>query len=50
MGTLVLALLILAIIGVLPFYPYSKDWGYGPCSVGIVALIVIAVLMLSGRL
>lgn len=49
MGTILLVILILLLIGGLPHWPYAS-WGYGPSGgVGVVLLIVI-VLLLMGRL
>lgn len=49
LGTILLIVLILILIGVLPTWPYSGGWGYYPTGgVGIVLLIII-VLLLMGR-
>jgi hypothetical protein len=49
-GTLLLIILILLLIGAVPSWPYSRDWGYYPSGgIGLVVLIVI-VLLLLGRL
>jgi hypothetical protein len=50
LGTILLVLLILVILGALPTWPYSAGWGYYPSGgVGILLLIVI-VLLISGRI
>jgi hypothetical protein len=50
MSTILLIVLILLLIGALPTYPYSRDWGYYPSGgLGLVLLILI-VLMLFGRI
>lgn len=50
LGTLLVVILILALIGAVPNWGYSRSWGYGPSGlVGIVLLIVI-VLLLMGRI
>lgn len=50
LGMFLLILLILMLIGVLPTWPYSRDWGRAPVSgVGIV-LIIIIILLLMGKL
>ena len=50
MGTILLILLILLLIGALPAWPYSSGWGYWPSGgLGLVLLIVI-ILALTGRL
>jgi hypothetical protein len=50
LGTVVLIILILLLIGALPTWPYSSSWGYAPTSgLGLVVVVVI-VLLLMGRL
>ncbi|PYL22126.1 MAG: DUF3309 domain-containing protein [Verrucomicrobia bacterium] len=50
MGTILLILLILLLIGALPAWPYSSGWGYWPSGgLGLILLIVI-ILALTGRL
>jgi hypothetical protein len=50
MGTLVIILLVLLLVGALPSWPYSSGWGYYPSGgLGLVLLIVL-VLALTGRL
>ena len=50
MGTILLIILILVLIGALPTWPYSSGWGYYPSSgVGLIVLILI-ILLLTGRL
>jgi hypothetical protein len=49
-GLLLLIILVLALIGVLPAWPHSRSWGYGPTGgVGLVVVILI-VLLLMGRI
>ena len=50
MGTLLLVLLILMLIGSVPAWPYSRGWGYYPSGgLGLVVLVLV-VLLLTGRL
>jgi hypothetical protein len=50
LGTIILVILVLFLIGVLPTWPHSRGWGYGPAGgVGLV-VVVMLVLVLSGRL
>jgi len=50
LGTILLIVLILILIGALPTWPYSSGWGYYPSGgVGLI-LIIIVVLLLMGRL
>jgi hypothetical protein len=49
LGTILLIILILMLIGVIPAWPHSKNWGYGPSGgVGLVVVIII-ILLLLGR-
>jgi hypothetical protein len=50
LGTVLLIILILALLGSLPAWPYSTGWGYYPSGgLGLVLLIVI-ILLLMGRI
>lgn len=50
MGTILLIILILLLIGALPAWPYSSGWGYWPSGgLGLILLIVI-ILAFAGRL
>jgi len=50
LGTILIVLLILFLIGALPTWPHSANWGYYPSGgLGIVVIIVV-VLLLTGRL
>jgi hypothetical protein len=50
LGTVLLVILVLMLIGVLPTWPHSHAWGYGPTGgVGLV-LIILIVLVFTGRL
>jgi len=49
-GTILLILLVLLLIGALPTWPYSGGWGYFPSGGLGLVLIVLLVLVLSGRL
>jgi hypothetical protein len=50
LGTILLIILVLALLGVLPTWPHSASWGYVPSGgLGLILLIVI-VLLLMGRL
>ncbi|MFA7311026.1 MULTISPECIES: DUF3309 family protein [Shewanella] len=48
MGTILLVVLILMLIGVAPTWPHSKSWGYGPSGgLGLVVLILVILLLLG---
>lgn len=50
LGTIILIILVLALLGLLPTWPYSSGWGYGPSGgVGLI-VVVLVVLLLMGRL
>jgi hypothetical protein len=50
LGTILLVLLILALVGALPSWPHSRQWGYAPTGgLGLVLLIVV-VLLVTGRI
>ena len=50
LGTILLIILILMLIGAIPTWPHSRSWGYGPSGgLGLVVIIII-VLLLMGRL
>lgn len=50
LGTILLVVLILMLFGAIPAWPHSKSWGYYPSGLAGVALIVVIVLLLTGRL
>ncbi len=50
MGTILLVILVLALIGVLPTWPHSRSWGYGPTGITGLLVVVLIVLLLTGRL
>jgi hypothetical protein len=49
-GTILIILLILLLIGALPRWGYSSGWGYGPSGLLGIILIVVVVLLLLGRI
>jgi Protein of unknown function (DUF3309) len=48
--TILLIILILILIGVIPTWPHSRDWGYAPGGVVGLILIILLILMLLGRI
>jgi hypothetical protein len=48
--TILIILLVLLLLGALPTYNYSRDWGYGPSGLLGVLLVIILVLFLVGRI
>lgn len=50
LGTILIVLLVLALLGTIPTWGHSREWGYGPSGgIGIVLLILV-VLVMSGRM
>ena len=50
MGTILLIILILLLIGAFPTWPHSRNWGYGPSGVTGLIVVILIVLLLTGRL
>lgn len=50
LGTILLIVLILLLIGAFPRWPHSRGWGYGPTSGVGLLLIIVIVLLLMGRI
>jgi hypothetical protein len=50
LGTILLVVLILMLVGVVPAWPHSRSWGYGPSGIVGVILVIVLVLFLMGRL
>jgi hypothetical protein len=50
LGTILIVILILALLGVLPRWPHSRDWGYYPSGGFGLILCIVLVLLLLGRL
>jgi Protein of unknown function (DUF3309) len=50
MGTILVIILILLLIGAVPRWGYSSNWGYGPSGILGVILVVIVILLLLGKL
>ena len=50
LGTILLIVVILMLIGVVPAWPHARSWGYGPSGIVGVVLIILIVLFLMGRL
>ena len=50
LGTILLILLVLVLIGALPTWGYSGSWGYGPSGILGVILVVVLVLVLLGKI
>lgn len=50
MGTILIVILVLMLIGAFPRWPHSKDWGYYPSGGLGLVLVILLILVLAGRL
>lgn len=50
LGTILLIVLILMLVGVLPTWPHSRSWGYGPSGGLGLVVVIILILFLMGRI
>jgi len=50
LGTILLVVLILALVGALPRWSHSREWGYGPTEGVGLALLIVVILLLLGRI
>ena len=49
-GTILLIVLVLALVGAIPAWPYSRSWGYGPSGIVGVIVVVLLILFAMGKL
>jgi len=50
MSLILIIILVLVLLGAVPAWPHSRNWGYGPSGILGLILVVILVLFLMGRL
>jgi len=50
MGTILLVIVVLMLLGVIPAWPHSRKWGYGPSGGLGLVLLILVILLLAGRL
>jgi hypothetical protein len=50
LGTVLVVLLVLMLLGALPTWPHSRNWGYGPTGGLGLVLIILIVLLLLGKI
>jgi hypothetical protein len=50
LGTILLIVLILLLIGAIPSWPHSRSWGYGPSGGLGLVVVVVLILVLMGRI
>ena len=50
LGTILLIVLVLILVGALPTWPYSNSWGYAPTGVLSLLVVIVLVMVLAGRI
>jgi len=50
LGTILVIILILMLVGVLPTWPHSREWGYAPSGIVGLLVVIVLVLFLLGRI
>jgi len=50
LGTVLLIIVILMLVGTLPTWPHSRSWGYSPSGIVGVIVVIVIILLLTGRL
>ena len=50
MGTLILLILVLILVGALPAWPHSRNWGYAPSGITGLIVVILLIMLLTGRL
>ncbi|MBI3545777.1 MAG: DUF3309 domain-containing protein [Gammaproteobacteria bacterium] len=50
LGTILLVIFILLLVGAIPTWPYSRGWGYGPSGALGAVLLVVIILLLLGKI
>jgi hypothetical protein len=49
-GTILLIILVLVLIGAFPSWPHSRSWGYGPSGIVGLIVVILVILLLMGRI
>ena len=49
-GTILLIILVLVLVGALPTWPHSRSWGYGPSGLTGLIVVVLLILLVTGRI
>lgn len=50
LGTILLIVVILMLVGVIPAWPHSSSWGYGPSGIVGVIIVILVIMLLLGKL
>lgn len=49
-GTILLIVLVLVLVGAFPTWPHSRSWGYGPSGIVGVVVVILLILLLMGKI
>ena len=49
LGLIILIVLVLVLLGAIPSWPYSREWGYGPSGAIGLVLVIVLILVLLGK-
>ncbi|MET0322197.1 MAG: DUF3309 family protein [Duganella sp.] len=50
MGTIILIILVLALVGALPTWSHSRNWGYAPSGITGLLVVILLIMLLTGRI
>ena len=50
MATVLIVILVLMLLGAIPSWPHSRSWGYGPSGALSLVIVILLILLLTGRL
>jgi hypothetical protein len=50
LGTILLIVLVLVLVGIIPTWPHSRSWGYGPSGAIGLIVVVLVILLLLGKI
>jgi hypothetical protein len=50
MVTILIVLAVLMLLGVIPVWPHSRSWGYGPSGMLGVIVLIVVILLIAGRI
>jgi hypothetical protein len=50
LGTILLIVLVLFLLGAIPAWPYSRGWGYAPSGILGLLVVILLIMLLTGRL
>ena len=50
LGTILLIVLVLLLVGAVPAWPYSRGWGYGPSGIVGLLFVILLIMLLTGTL